>query len=50
LGKIFVGVLIIANLTNFCECGKTGLEGGKNIDPLENHLKYHCFNPRMALT
>jgi hypothetical protein len=26
-----VGVLIIANLANFDEGGKTGLEGGKNI-------------------
>jgi hypothetical protein len=31
-------VLIIANLANFDEGGKTGLEGGKNIDPFLNHI------------
>jgi hypothetical protein len=31
-----VGVLIIANLANFDEGGKTGLEGAKNIDPNKN--------------
>jgi hypothetical protein len=30
-----VGVLIIANLANFDEGGKTGLEGAKNIDPIK---------------
>ncbi len=29
-------VLITANLANFDEGGKTGLEGGKNVDPLKN--------------
>jgi hypothetical protein len=33
MGKIFVDVLIIVNLANFDEGGKTGLEGAKNIDP-----------------
>jgi hypothetical protein len=30
-----VGVLNIANLANFDEDGKTGLEGAKNIDPFK---------------
>ncbi len=34
-----MGVLIIANLANFDEGGKTGLEGGKNIDPLFKFLE-----------
>jgi hypothetical protein len=36
MGTIFVGVLIKANLANFDEGGKSGLEGGKNIDPFIN--------------
>jgi hypothetical protein len=43
LGKIFVGVLIIANLANFDEGGKTGLEGGKNIDPFLIFLTHFVF-------
>jgi hypothetical protein len=36
-----VGVLIIANLTNFDEGGKTGLEGAQKIFPFTNiMLKY----------
>jgi hypothetical protein len=34
-----VGVLIIANLANFDEGGKTGLEGAKNKDPIWIYLK-----------
>jgi hypothetical protein len=33
-----VGVLILANLANFDEGGKTGKEGGKNIFPNLNYL------------
>ena len=33
-----MGVLIIANLANFYEGGKTGLEGGKNIDPMSLYV------------
>ncbi len=42
-GNIFEGVLTIANLINFCEGGKTGQEGAKNIDPFNQFLSPHSF-------
>jgi hypothetical protein len=41
-----VGVLIIANLTNFNEGGKTALEGAKNIDPILKLIKFIMYKDK----